>query len=71
MKKMIKNIKEDLLAIFFFVEGIIKLVYFLQIVDLILKRNYVSAFWLFFLFIVYVFYLKNKLLKKIIKISEK
>lgn len=59
---MNRNIKSDLLAIGLVSLRILNLIYVLQILDLFLKRDYVTAFWLGLLFIVYVFDFKNKII---------
>ena len=68
---MNKNIKSDLLAIGLVSLRILNLIYVLQILDLFLKRNYVTAFWLGILFIVYVFDLKNKIMNKLCNLHKK
>lgn len=62
---MNKNIKSDLLAIGLLALKILNLVYVLQILDLFLKRDYVTTFWLGILFIVYVFDFKNKIINEL------
>ena len=68
---MNENIKEDLLAIGLVCLKILNLVYFLQILDLFLKRDYVTAFWLGILFIVYVFDFKNKIMNKLCNLHKR